>query len=137
VFDEMYYDIATDRKMVDRAESFSYRLEWSDFGDLWRGKDLCSIFCGEYIIYCTRNDATITFVDENECCSYRYSLQTRELTYATRVYDDDGTFYDSFEQESFLFDDILVAWYQESGSRFSPDDWGEYRLVMPRTDANP
>ena len=137
VFEEMYYDFNTNREMIDKTESFTYYLETWDFGDPWsHGSPAMFSYGRDYDIYCTRDDATITFVYEARpgynfyYYSYRYSLETKELTYATKLYNSDV-------QTSFLFDQIWMAWYQESGSQFSPDDWGEYRLVLPRNETTP
>ncbi len=150
VFEEIYNDFNTDYKMINGSKSFILNLEWSDFGDVWRDSDSAVLGFRPpnsqnnttasnknqtlYYMYLTRNDATILFVKEIDkdkyslFYSFRYSLETKELTYATNDYESDV-------QSDFLFNLILDRWYKETDSKFSPQNWGNYRLVLPRTES--
>lgn len=129
--------------MIDRVSSLMYSKSWETGGTPWQNNNFGyiryeGISDGEVCIYATKNEPTITFVyvvskrDREAYYSYRYSLKTKELTYSTNDYE-------MKEVDSFLFNEILIDWYnsnlpndeQTDQTNFSPNNWGDYVFVTP------
>ena len=146
VFEEIYYDVYYTRNRVDQVPTLTYDQSWEYMGSPWHG-DTAYLFCtgmdsGEqFLLYATKEEATITFVRRVEHSkdprreayySYRYALSTKELTYSTNDYE-------ATEADRYLFEVFLEAWYQANHpegeqsykTAYSPADWGEYVLVTP------
>ncbi len=144
VFEEIYKANDVARGMTDQVEGISYAHDIFQY-DSWYGDKSVLYYSSEtdsLIITCTKEVPTITFAREvyidghrsngSYHYTYLYEFETRTLTYTTN--DSRAS-----SGDSFLFDVFLKEWFESNHpegeqlfkTEFSPENWGEYRLVNP------